>query len=331
MLGLAATGDDCHRVLGLRAAASLVRRALPNGVIQVIGALDDPEHRGRTIVDTWPNLLLLWWAERQGMAGRARSPRAHLDATLAALLRADGSTFHAARLADDGTVLERGTINGYADDSTWARGQAWAIHGLASAHRATGAYREEAELAARWFLDHLRTAVPPWDFDAPAGGPNDASAAAIAAVALSRARLGRRGAAPARRARRDASTPATPTACCCTAATGSRSATASTARPCGATSSCSTPLTRIEAPERRLDPLELRTRCYAAGARGGRRAGGAFDALISVAASPDQRRQPPKPIRIARTRPIQAGQCRASLSTRNLITVKSRMPAASPR
>jgi len=185
VLGLAATGDDCYRVLGLRAAASLVRRSLPSGVIQVIGALDDPSCRGRTIVDTWPNLLLLWWAERQGMAGAADAAAAHLEATLPALLREDGSTFHAARLADDRAVLGQGTINGYADGSTWARGQAWAMHGLASAHRATGAYREEAERTARWFLDHLPDGlVPPWDFDAPPGGPLDASAGAIAASAL---------------------------------------------------------------------------------------------------------------------------------------------------
>jgi unsaturated chondroitin disaccharide hydrolase len=183
VLGLAATGDDCHRVLGLRAAASLVQRALPNGVIQVIGALDDPEQRGRTIVDTWPNLLLLWWAERQGMDGAGDAARAHVDATLPALLRPDGSTFHAARFADGGAVLERGTINGYSDDSTWARGQAWAIHGLVSAHRATGDYGEEAERAARWFLDRV-DGVPPWDFGAPAGGPADASAGAIVASAL---------------------------------------------------------------------------------------------------------------------------------------------------
>lgn len=183
VLGLLATGDDCHRVLGLRAAASLTARALPNGVIQVIRPLDDPEYRGRTIVDTWPNLLLLWWAEREGMAEAGDAARAHLDATIPALLREDGSTFHAARIADDGTVLERGTINGYADASTWARGQAWAIHGLVSAWRATGGYREEAELAARWFLDRV-DGVPPWDFAAPPGGPSDASAAAIAASAL---------------------------------------------------------------------------------------------------------------------------------------------------
>jgi unsaturated chondroitin disaccharide hydrolase len=199
VLGLAATGDDCYRVLGLRAAASLVRRALPNGVIQVIGDLDDPEHRGRTIVDTWPNLLLLWWAERRGMAEAGDAARAHLDATIPVLLRENGSTFHAARIADDGSVLEQGTINGYEAGSTWARGQAWAIHGLASAHRATGGYREEAQRTARWFLDHLPDGlVPPWDFDAPAptrvAGSDrlkpvtalrrDASAGAIAASAL---------------------------------------------------------------------------------------------------------------------------------------------------
>ncbi len=42
------------------------------------------------------------------MAEAGDAARAHLDATLAVLLRHDGSTFHAARIADDGTLLERG-------------------------------------------------------------------------------------------------------------------------------------------------------------------------------------------------------------------------------
>jgi unsaturated chondroitin disaccharide hydrolase len=151
-----------------RAAAALARRALPSGVIQMIGELDDPAWHGRTIVDTWPNLRLL----QADVAG------AHLEATLDALLRPDGSTFHAARMADDGRVLERGTINGAADDSTWARGQAWAILGLAGC-----GYPEEAERAARWFVDHLpEDGIPPWDFSATS--PKDASAAAIAASAF---------------------------------------------------------------------------------------------------------------------------------------------------
>jgi unsaturated chondroitin disaccharide hydrolase len=186
VLGCLATAEERHRELGLLAAASLVERALPSGVIQVIGRLDDPEQRGRTIVDTWTNLLLLWWAERQGSEEAGRAARAHLDATLETLLRPDGSTFQTARFADDGSVLERGTANGLAADSTWARGQAWAVHGLVSAARASGepALREAAERAARWFLDHLPAdLVPPWDFDAPRGA-KDASAASIVASAL---------------------------------------------------------------------------------------------------------------------------------------------------
>jgi unsaturated chondroitin disaccharide hydrolase len=187
VLGHLRTGEARFRELGLQAAASLVRRALPSGVIQVIDELDDPRQRGRTIVDTWPNLLLLWWAEREGDREAGAAARAHLAATLETLLRPDGSTVHAARFADDGTVLEHGTINGYGPDSTWARGQAWAVHGLASAARASGdpELRDAAERAAGWFLDHLPAdLVPPWDFDAPAGGPSDASAAAIVAAAL---------------------------------------------------------------------------------------------------------------------------------------------------
>jgi unsaturated chondroitin disaccharide hydrolase len=187
VLGYLATGEPRYRELGLQAAASLARRALPSGVIQVIGRLDDPEWRGRSIVDTWPNLLLLWWAEREGAADAGAAARVHLAATLEAFLRPDGSTFHAARFADNGSVLERGTINGYADDSTWARGQAWAVHGLVSAARATAdpELRSAAERSARWFLDRLPAdLVPPWDFDAPQGAPRDASAAAIVVSAL---------------------------------------------------------------------------------------------------------------------------------------------------
>jgi unsaturated chondroitin disaccharide hydrolase len=187
VLGYLVTGEARYLELGLRAAASLAERALPSGVIQVVGALDDPAWRGRSIVDTWPNLMLLWWAEREGLAAAGVAARAHLEATLDVFLRPDGSTFHAARLADDASVVERGTINGHAADSTWARGQAWAVHGLVAAARATGEPepRAAAEHAARWFLDHLPAGViPPWDFDAPGDAPRDASAAAIVASAL---------------------------------------------------------------------------------------------------------------------------------------------------
>jgi unsaturated chondroitin disaccharide hydrolase len=187
VLGYRATGEERYRALGLRAAESLVERLLPAGVIQLIGTLDDPELRGRTIADTFPNLLLLWWAEREGAAEAGAAARAHLAASVLAYMRPDGSTFHAVRFTDDGRVLERGTINGFSADSTWARGQAWTMHGLASAWRATRdpELRATADRTATNFVERLPPdGIPPWDFDAPPGGPRDASSAAIAASAL---------------------------------------------------------------------------------------------------------------------------------------------------
>jgi unsaturated chondroitin disaccharide hydrolase len=187
VLGHLVTGDPRYRELALRAARSLTERVLPSGVIQVIGALDDPEQRGRTIVDTLPNLALLWWAEREGIAQAGEVARSHVEASLPAAIRDDGSTFHAVRFADDGGVLERGTVNGLAPGSTWARGQAWTIYGLVSAYRATGD-REilaAAERTASYFCDRLTPdRIPPWDFDAAPGAPADSSAAAIVASAL---------------------------------------------------------------------------------------------------------------------------------------------------
>lgn len=187
VLGYRATGDARFRELGLSAAASLAKRRLPSGVIQVVGALDDAELRGRAIVDTLPNLLLLWWAEQEGFEEGGEAARAHVAVSSRAFVRSDGSTVHAIRFADDGTELERGTINGYGPESTWARGQAWAVHGLVAAFRATHD-REllaAASRTARFFVERLPAdGVPAWDFDAPAGAPKDASAAAIVASAL---------------------------------------------------------------------------------------------------------------------------------------------------
>jgi unsaturated chondroitin disaccharide hydrolase len=83
---------------------------------------------------------------------------------------------------------------GYADWSTWARGQSWAVHGFTVAYRYTKyePFLNKAIGAANYFLAHLPNAtdlVPYWDFDAShnstlAYQPRDASAAAIFASGL---------------------------------------------------------------------------------------------------------------------------------------------------
>jgi len=103
-----------------------------------------------------------------------------------------------------GGILSRGTVQGYSDASTWARGQAWGLYGFTMAYRETGDTRclDTAERLADYFIDHLPAdAVPYWDFDAPniPNEPKDSSAGAIAAAGLLElCRLAPDGAARAR-------------------------------------------------------------------------------------------------------------------------------------
>ena len=83
---------------------------------------------------------------------------------------------------------------GYADWSTWARGQAWSVHGFTIAYRYTKhqPFLDKAIGAANYVLTHLPSSsdmIPYWDYDAPFNStlpyqPRDTSAAAIFASGL---------------------------------------------------------------------------------------------------------------------------------------------------
>jgi unsaturated chondroitin disaccharide hydrolase len=80
-------------------------------------------------------------------------------------------------------------FTGYADWSTWSRGQAWAVHGFTIAYRYTKyqPFLDKAVGAANYFLSRLPSStdlVPYWDFDALGNSsipyqPRDTSAATI--------------------------------------------------------------------------------------------------------------------------------------------------------
>ena len=83
------------------------------------------------------------------------------------------------------------THQGAADESAWARGQAWALYGFTMMYRETGKpdYLNHAKHIASFIMNHPNMPVdkiPYWDFDAPGipNVPRDASAAAIMASAL---------------------------------------------------------------------------------------------------------------------------------------------------
>ncbi|NHC12805.1 glycoside hydrolase family 88 protein [Motilibacter deserti] len=182
------TGRAAYGRAELTAARSLARHFVPAVGANWSWKAEDPAV-ARVIVDSLMNLEVMFDAARtSGDARLSRIARTHARTLTRTHLRPDGSTWHVVDL-DRGTgrVLRRWSAQGLSDSSTWARGQAWAVHGLTTAWRETGdpALREAARRAADWWVAHLPAdCVPPWDFDAPRGAPKDASAGAVAAAGL---------------------------------------------------------------------------------------------------------------------------------------------------
>jgi unsaturated chondroitin disaccharide hydrolase len=105
------------------------------------------------------------------------------------LVRGDGSTAHEALFdLETGEFLRNDTHQGWRADSSWARGQAWAMYGFGTAYRLSGDERflDTAEHCADFFLDRTGSAVvPPNDWEEPnPPRPYESSAAAIAASGL---------------------------------------------------------------------------------------------------------------------------------------------------
>ena len=91
----------------------------------------------------------------------------------------------------DDSVRHRQTAQGYADESAWSRGQAWAIYGFAVCYRETGnrAYLDQALKTFNFMKNHPlmpKDLIPFWDMDAPKipNEPRDVSSASCIASAL---------------------------------------------------------------------------------------------------------------------------------------------------
>jgi unsaturated chondroitin disaccharide hydrolase len=186
------TGQPGAHAATLRAAQRLLSRFLPGaGVIQSWGTMEDVAQRGRVIIDGIMNLPLLHWAARAtGDNSYTEGARRHLQRTRDHLVRPNGSTYHTYHFdAETGAPLRPSTHQGLADDSCWARGQAWGIYGFALNHRRLPDMHllADAMRLADYFLAHLppdRIAL--WDLSLPhdSGEPRDSSACAIAVCGL---------------------------------------------------------------------------------------------------------------------------------------------------
>ena len=145
------------------------------------------------IIDNMMNLELLFWASEQtGDPVYHDIAFTHANTTMENHFRPDNSSIHVVDYDTiTGEVRNRNTHQGYADESSWARGQAWGLYGFTMTYRLTDhiAFLKQAEKIADYLLDHPNLPedlVPYWDYNAPGipDEPRDVSAAAIMASAL---------------------------------------------------------------------------------------------------------------------------------------------------
>jgi len=186
--GYQLTGNTAYRDVCLTAADTLATRFSPVvGAIQSWGNKSTGDYE--VIIDNMMNLELLFWAAAEsGDTGLYDIAVTHALTTRDQHVRPDGSTYHVVEFdRSTGDVIDKYTHQGYDDESTWTRGQAWGTYGFTLTYRLTGDARflETAVSLADYFLDNLPDDfVPPNDFDAPGSVPKDSSAAAITAAAL---------------------------------------------------------------------------------------------------------------------------------------------------
>ncbi len=144
-----------------------------------------------TIMDNMINLEMLFWAAKNGGDKRLYDIAVdHAATTMKHHFRDDYTSYHVAVYDSvSGDFIKGMTHQGYADNSMWARGQAWAIYGYTMVYRETRDPRflDFAQKVTDVYLQRLPDDyVPYWDFDDPAipDAPKDASAACVVASAL---------------------------------------------------------------------------------------------------------------------------------------------------
>ncbi|WP_323026729.1 hypothetical protein [Gelidibacter japonicus] len=158
------------------------------------------------IIDNMMNLELLFEASK--LSGNSKFKDIaiqHAETTIKNHYRDDYSSYHVVNYDTiTGAVLNKKTAQGFADESSWSRGQAWGLYGYTVSYRYTKdpKFLDFAENIANYIIKHPnlpKDMVPYWDYDA--GNPNfqpewkynesdfstiprDVSAAAITASAL---------------------------------------------------------------------------------------------------------------------------------------------------
>jgi hypothetical protein len=209
--GLRLAHNEAYKKVLVQTAGSLCKRFNPN--TKSIESWDYRKAWNDTtewffpvIIDNMMNLELLFEATRfSGNKEYEDIALQHALTTMKNHYRPDFSCYHVVDYDTiTGNVLDKATCQGFTDESSWARGQAWGLYGFVICYRYTKdpQFLTFAENIADYILNHPNLPddmVPYWDYNVPDPGlvpewkydPSkypeilrDASAAAITSSAL---------------------------------------------------------------------------------------------------------------------------------------------------
>ncbi|MCM3443655.1 glycoside hydrolase family 88 protein [Metabacillus halosaccharovorans] len=149
------------------------------------------DNSGLAIIDCLMNLPLLFWAtEITGDPRYSIVAKKHGETVLEHFIRKDGSVHHIIRFdPETGERVEAIGGQGFASESAWSRGAAWAVYGLSLLYKHTNEekYLQATKNVSHFFIANLpEDDVPHWDFRLPENitKHRDSSAGAIAACGL---------------------------------------------------------------------------------------------------------------------------------------------------
>lgn len=191
--GLAVENNTKYKNIIVKSAQTLITRFNTK-----IGAIRSWDHNKESwdfpvIIDNMLNLELLFEASKiSGDKSFENIAIQHANTTLKNHFRNDNSCFHVVDYDTiTGAVKNKVTHQGFNNESSWARGQSWAVYGFTMAYRYTKnkAYLKQAEATAKYYINYKtlpKDGIPYWDFNDTSipNAPRDASSAAVMASAL---------------------------------------------------------------------------------------------------------------------------------------------------
>lgn len=191
--GLAIEENEAYKKIIVKSAQTLVTRFQPN-----VGAIRSWDFNRKkwefpVIIDNMMNLELLFEATKiSGDSTYHKIAVKHANKTLNNHVRKNNSTYHVVVYDTiNGNVKDKITHQGFNDQSSWSRGQAWCVYGFTMCYRYTKkkAYLHQAIRTAEFFLNHKNLpedGIPYWDFDDTSipKSPKDVSAATIMCSSL---------------------------------------------------------------------------------------------------------------------------------------------------